>query len=189
MAGTFAGAGVIYLAEGLTRGCGHLTYLSGCFFAVAWWALLAHLGVGEPQVYVLPPGLALLARGWHCRRQGARQTYGLATVLALAVLFAFSLVQALGDYGHALWLTLEAAMAVAWGVYGRSRTYVTAGGVAILGNALAQLGPAFFELPRWAQSGLTGAILLGGGIVALLKRQELLEARRAFGEHWSKWEV
>jgi len=62
------------------------------------------------------------------------------------------------------------------------------GGLALIANAIAQLGPGFVELPRWIQLGVTGGILLGGGLAALFKREQILATRQRLTEEWRQWE-
>jgi hypothetical protein len=60
--------------------------------------------------------------------------------------------------------------------------------VTLIANAIAQLGPGFVELPRWIQIGVTGGILLGGGLVTLFKREQILAARQRLTKEWRQWE-
>lgn len=69
----------------------------------------------------------------------------------------------------------------------RSRMYVQAAIVALFLNGIAQFGPAFVQLERWIQVGAIGGILLLVGLVALFRRQKLLETRRALTSEWKAW--
>jgi hypothetical protein len=66
---------------------------------------------------------------------------------------------------------------------------VQTGGLALLANAIVQFGPSFLELPRWVHIGLTGIILLGAGLLALFRREKLLETRKRISEEWKQWEI
>ena len=187
---TFGIAGLTYAADAAARQVLHLAYLAGAAFLVVYWALLVHFGVNEPQSYVIPTGLALLGLGWNEHRRGGNLTYRLPTLLGLVILLGSSFVQSLprGAFVYAAWLGMESLAAIGWGVRTRSRGYVSLGAVALLANAVAQFGPAFVELPRWIQLGITGGILLGGGIGFLVKREDLLRTRRALTEEWKRWQ-
>lgn len=187
---TFGIIGLTYAADAAVRQVLYLAYLAGAAFLVVYWALLVHFGVGEPQAYVIPPGLALLGLGWNERRRGGDLAYRLPTLLGLVILLGSSFVQSLprGAFVYAAWLGMESLAAIGWGVRTRSRGYVSLGTLALVANAVAQLGPAFVELPRWIQLGITGGILLGSGIAFLVKREELLRARRALTEEWKRWQ-
>ena len=111
-------------------------------------------------------------------------------VPGMAVLMGTAFIQSLGpgNWPYALLLVAESAVAIGWGVRRHLKRFVQVGGVALLANAIAQLGPAFAELSGWIQIGLTGTILLGGGMLALLKREEILAARQRFSTEWREWE-
>jgi hypothetical protein len=190
IAAAFGIVGLTYGADAAVRRVLLLAYLAGAAFLVVYGALLRHLGVDEPQAYVIPPGLALLGLGWNERRRGGDLTYRLPTLLGLAILLGSSFIQSLprGAFGYALWLGIESLAATSWGVWTRSRGYVSLGVLALIMNGVAQFGPGFVELPRWIQLSVTGGILLGGGIVVLVRREELLGARRAFTEEWKRWQ-
>ena len=68
------------------------------------------------------------------------------------------------------------------------RRLVQVGGLALLANGIAQVGPAFVGLSGWIQLGLTGAVLFTVGIVALIKREEILAARQRLTTEWREWE-
>jgi hypothetical protein len=89
---------------------------------------------------------------------------------------------------YSLLLVFESIVSVGWGIRSRLRGYVQAGALALIANAIVQLGPAFIELSRWIQLGVTGSILFGGGMAALLKREALLATRQKLKEEWRRWE-
>jgi membrane protein implicated in regulation of membrane protease activity len=157
---------------------------------VVIWGVLMALEIREPQAYIFPVGLALLSIGWNERRHGRNLQYQGCTVLGMAVLMGSAFVQSLGtgNWPYALLLTAESAVAMGWGVWRHLKRCVQVGGLALLANAIAQLGPAFVELSGWIQLGLIGSLLLGGGILALLKREELLAARQRLTTEWGTWE-
>ena len=187
---TFAVAGVVYAVEAWLRRKLSLAYLSIGALVVVVWTVLMAFDVSEPQAYIVPLGLALLGIGWNERLRGRGVSYRTLTLLGLVVLMGSAFVQALPRraYGYALLLAVESLAALGWGTRTRSRGYVTVGGLALIANAVAQFGPGFVELPRWVQIGVTGAILLGGGLAALFKREQILSARQRLAEEWRRWE-
>ena len=44
-------------------------------------------------------------------------------------------------------------------------------------------------MPRWIQIGAIGTLLLGGGLAALLRRDQILTTRHALGEEWKSWQA
>ncbi len=187
---TFAVAGLAFGADGALRRTVWLVYLGvGALVGVIWGAFLT-LGISERQAYVLPLGLVLLGIGWNERRQGRSPWYQASTVVGLVLLMGTAFTQSLGrgNWPYSLLLLVESVAAIGWGAWKHLRRWVQVGVVALLANGVAQLGPALIELSGWIQLGLVGTILFGGGMLALVKREELLAARRRFTEEWRHWE-
>jgi hypothetical protein len=187
---TFAIAGITYAADAALRRIIGLAYLSIGAFVVVILSVLMFFKVTETQAFAIPIGLALLGGGWNERLRGRNISYRLPTLLGLIVLMGSAFVQSLprGAYVYALLLGFESLLALGWGIYTRSRGYVQLGILALFVNAIVQLGPGFMELPRWIQIGLTGSILLGSGLAALFKRDEIITVRQKLSEDWRKWE-
>jgi hypothetical protein len=187
---TFAIAGIAYAADAALRRIIGLAYLSVGAFVVVIIAILMFFDVAEPQAYAIPIGLALLGGGWNERMRGGNLSYRLTTILGLFVLMGSAFVQSIpqGAYVYAILLGTESLRALGWGIYTRSRGYVQLGVLALFLNAIVQLGPSFMELPRWVQIGVTGSLLLGGGLAALFKREEILNVRQRLSEDWRQWE-
>ena len=187
---TFAIAGITYAADAALRRIIGLAYLSIGAFVVVILSVLMFFKVTESQAFAIPIGFALLGGGWNERLRGRNISYRLPTLLGLIVLMGSAFVQSLprGAYVYALLLGFESLLALGWGIYTRSRGYVQLGILALFFNAIVQLGPGFMELPRWIQIGLTGSILLGSGLAALFKREEIITVRQKLSEDWRKWE-
>lgn len=187
---TFAIAGIAYAADAALRRIIGLAYLSVGAVVVVILAVLMYVDITEPQAYAIPIGLALLGGGWNERLRGGNASYRLPTLLGLFVLMGSAFMQSLpqGAYVYAILLGFESLAALGWGIYTRSRGYVQLGIFALFINAIVQLGPGFMELPRWIQIGVTGSILLGGGLAALFKREVILTARHNLAEGWRQWE-
>ena len=188
IAATFAISGTLYAADAAARRQLYLGYLGGAALLLALWAILWYAGVAELQAYTLPFGLALVALGWNERRHGVRTSYRAATLLGLLILMGSAFIQSLDSVIYAVLLLIEGAAAVGWGARTHSRGYVEVGVLSLLANALAQFGPAFVELPRWVQLGSIGALLLGSGLAALFRREQILTLRRAVAGEWKRWE-
>jgi hypothetical protein len=190
LAVTFAIAGLTYGADGALRRALWLVYVGVAAFVVVIWGALLALDVSEPQAYVFPLGLTLLGIGWNERRHGRGLQYQGCMVPGMAILMGTAFAQSLGrgNWPYALLLLAESVAAIGWGVQRHLKRCVQVGGLGLLANAVAQLGPAFVDLSGWIQLGLTGTILLGGGMLALLKREEILSARQRLTDEWRKWE-
>jgi hypothetical protein len=186
---TFGIAGLIFAADAGVRRIVNQAYLSLGAFVIVIWAILQALDISELQAYAIPLGIALLGAGWYERAKVEDHFFRPFTILGLIVLMGSAFVQSLEEGGavYALILAVESLGAIIWGVKSRSRGYVQLGGLALLANAVAQLGPAFTDLPRWIQIGSIGGILLGLGMGALLKREQLLETRKKLTDEWRSW--
>jgi hypothetical protein len=147
------------------------------------------LDVSEPQAYVIPLGLALLGVAWYERWKMGGRLYYILSILGLVLLLGSAFYQSLhsGAYAYAALLLFECLVFIALGVRMRSRSYVQLGGLALITNAIVQLGPGFIDLPRWVQIGVTGGILLGGGLAGLFKREEILVGGRKLRDDWRQW--
>ena len=190
LAVTFAIAGLTYGADGALRRVVWLVYLGIASLVVVIWGVFIALDVGEPQSYILPAGLALLGVGWNERRLERSLTYQGSLVAGLVLLMGSAFVQSLGrgNWPYALLLLVESLVALGWGARKHLRRLVQVGGLALLANGIAQVGPAFVGLSGWIQLGLTGAVLFTVGIVALIKREEILAARQRLTTEWREWE-
>jgi len=186
---TFAIAGLTLAAEAIRRQLLLMAYLAAAAFIVVIWAVLFAFEVAEPLAYVAPLAIGLLGLGWSERRQGRVSNYMVPTLLGLVVLMGTTFVRSImepdGYFG--LILLLESILAIAWGMVRRVRCYVQAAGIALVANAFVQLGPGFMELTRWMQIAMIGAVLLSSGLLALFKRQELLDARQKATGEWRRF--
>jgi hypothetical protein len=187
---TFAIAGLTFGSDGTLRRLLWLTYVGVAAMVVVLWGVFMALSISEPQAYVFPVGLTLLGIGWNERRRGRSLQYQGCMVPGLALLMGTALAQSLGrgNWPYALLLLAESVAVIGWGVRKHLKRCVQVGVLGLLANAIVQLGPAFVELSGWIQLGLTGTILLGGGMLALLKREEILSARQKLSDEWRQWE-
>ncbi len=159
----------------------------GVLFA-SYFAILDANSITNLQAYALPLGLALVLIGWNERRRNVTLTYLAFSLAGLVVLFGSAFVQSLEDSViYAYLLLVESVIAVRWGIITRSRGYVQLGIIALVANGIAQFGPAFNELPRFAQVGSIGSILLLGGMLALFQREKLLATQDTWRREWAKW--
>lgn len=184
---TFALGAVTFGADGFWRKQFALVYLGGLMLVGVWVWVMRLLDVNEWQAYVMPLGVYGLVVGWSELRLGRTRTFQLATLAGLVVLFGAAFYQSRSNILYAVLLLLESIAVFGVGIRMRSRIYVQAAIVALVLNGLAQFGPAFVNLDRWIQIGAIGSILLVVGLVALFRRQKLLETRRALTSGWKMW--
>lgn len=186
---TYGIAAVAFICDAIMNRSARESYLGIGSFLVAIWALLFGLEISEPQAYIIPAGVMILGIGGYEKKQGKFLLYKLLTYSGLILLMGSAFIQSIprGAYIYAVLVGVEAIIAVLWGVRSRCRCFVQVGGIALIANAIVQLGPGFIDLPRWIQIGLTGAILLGGGMAALFRRDQIISTRRRLTDEWRQW--
>ena len=186
---TFTIAGATYAVYGAIHRLISWFYLAIGVFLVVIWALLVALHITEPQAYVIPPGIAILGVAWYERLKLGGRLYRILSIVGLLLLLGSAFYQSFfqAQVAYAILLLIECLVFITLGIYTHSRCYVQLGGLALIANAIVQLGPGLIDLPRWVQIGLTGIILLGGGMAALFKREAILSGRQKLTEDWRQW--
>jgi hypothetical protein len=185
---SFGIMGVALAADAGVRRILRLGYLAGVSFLVVLWSLLFRFDVNEPQAYAIPLGLGLVTLGWSEKKLQKKALYLAPTILGMLVLMSTAFVQSLEGISYAVLLLIESLLAFGWGIRIHSRSFIELGVVSLVINGIAQLGPGFVELPRWVQLGVIGIILLGGGLTALFRRDQLLTTRKRMADEWRKWD-
>jgi hypothetical protein len=186
---TLAMVGSIYIMNGLQRGWIYQVYLGTAAFIGVIWLLLTMGEIEAVQLYILPVGVWLVVLAWIERYRGQIETYWLLTIIGLSLLLGSAFVQSWTSAGYAALLLLESLMALVIGFGIRSRSYILIGLVSLILNGLVQFLPAFAEFPRFIQVGFIGIILLGGGLIALFLREEIIGIGRRARLHWQGWGV
>lgn len=188
---TYSLIGLGSILEAVRKKSLTFSYLASGAFLIVYWSILIHNRVEELQLYVVPLGLLLLNVGWKERRHGREKNHLTFTRLGLLALLGSSFLQYLGegDSAYTLWLAVESLAAAALGFRIRSRLYLGWGVAALILNALALLGPELYRLDRWIQLALTGAILLGGGLAVLFKRDEIAKNYEKIHKEWKRWDT
>lgn len=184
---TFGIAAIAFAADGFVRKQIAFVYASGAAVVATIWYVLFYLRVTEWQAFAIPLGAWCLAVGWSEGLRGRVVWFRLATLTGFAILFGSAFYQSLSNINYALLLLVESAIAFGIGWRLKSRVYVSAAILALAANGLAQFGPAFVNLDRWIQIGTIGSILLLGGLIGLLRREKILDARRSFTSEWKAW--
>lgn len=184
---TFVIGAITFIGDGWRRKQIGLVYAGGAAFVAAIWSLNRVYQVTEWQAYLVPLGVLGLVIGWSELRHARTMWFQVATAAGLVILLAPLFYQSLWNVNYAVLLLLESAILFGIGLRLRSRTYVEAAILALTANGLAQFGPAFVQLERWIQIGTIGSVLVLAGLLALFRRQRLLEMRRALTSEWKMW--
>ena len=186
---TYVIAGMAFIGDSIMRRSVREAYLGIGASLIVIWAVLYALNIYEPQAYIIPVGLIILGVGWYEKTRENYRFYKFLTYTGLILLMGSAFIQSIprGAYIYAILVAVEGILAVVWGMRTHCRCFVQVGGFALIAIAVVQLGPGFIDLPRWIQIGLTGAILLGGGMAALFKREQIINTRRRLTDEWRQW--
>jgi hypothetical protein len=168
-------------------------YVAGAALIAAGLCQLYDWGFRQPQWYVLPAGLYLLALAEGLRRfQGRR---GLAQVLetsAAVLMLGTTLGQSLRSaglvsQGYAAWLCVESLLLLAYGAL-RQRRSPFFGGMAffVFGVAWLSVDP-LLAANKWMLLGALGLLLVGAYVLLERRQEQLARLGRTLVERISEW--
>lgn len=169
----------------------NLGYAVGAAFVAAALCRLADLGVAEPQWYVLPTGLYLLALAFGERHfQGRRRFAQLLEVVAALLILGTSFGQALrvpGGPGYEVLLFGEALVMIAYGVLLRLRVPFVMG----VGFFVAASGWLALEVVRgfnqWVLLGIFGLLMIAAYVVLERHQERLVRLGRTWMLEIRSW--
>ncbi len=150
-------------------------------------------GFREPQWFVLPAGLYLLAlavciRRFQHNRQAAQLLESGALVLMLGISFGQSLrAEGLESQAYAAWLCVEALALLGYGVLAKLRAPFIGGVAFFVMGVLWLSADPLMALNKWVLLGLLGLLLVGAYLLLERRQQELVRAGRALIETVSSW--
>jgi hypothetical protein len=168
-------------------------YVAGAALVGAGMCQLADWGFTEPQWYVIPAGLYLLALAEGLRRfQGQRQVSQIIEAGAALLLLGTTLGQSLRETGatsttYALWLCGESLLVVGYGVVRKLRVPFF-GGIAffLIGVTWLSIDP-LQALNQWVLLGIVGLLLVGAYVLLERRQEQLVRAGRALVEQVRGW--
>lgn len=168
-------------------------YAAGAALVVAGLCQLYDWGFRQPQLFVIPAGLYLLALAEGLRRfQGQRRLSQVleagAVALTLGVSFGQSLrTSGLESQAYAAWLCLEALLMLGYGVLRKLRApFLGGAGFFVAGVLWLSVDP-LMALNKWVLLGLLGLLLVGVYLLLERRQQQLARAGRALIETVSTW--
>jgi hypothetical protein len=150
-------------------------------------------GFRQPQWFVIPAGLYLLALGAALRRfQRQRQVAQLvetgAIVLMLGVSFGQSLrSEGIESQGYAAWLCVESLLLLGYGVLAKLRAPFLGGAAFFVAGVLWLSLDPLMAMNKWVLLGLLGLLLVGFYVLLERRQQELVRAGRALIDTVSSW--
>jgi hypothetical protein len=167
-------------------------YAAGGALVAAALCQLADWGFTQPQWYVVPAGLYLLAIGHGLRRAGRTAQARLVETGALATMLGTTFGQSLrGDDGtwalYAAVLCLESLAFVAYGTLAKLRVPFV-GGIAffVAGVLWLSLDP-LQSANRWVLLGALGLLMVAAYVLLERRQEQLVRAGRAFAERVASW--
>jgi hypothetical protein len=168
-------------------------YAAGAALIAAGLCQLYDWEFRQPQWYVIPAGLYLLALAAGLRRfQGQR---GLAQVLesgAAVLMLGTTLGQSLQtsglvSQGYAAWLCAESLLVLGYGALRQLRAPFFGGaGFFVLGVSWLSLDP-LLATNKWVLLGILGLLLVGAYVLLERRQEQLARAGRALVERISAW--
>jgi hypothetical protein len=195
LAATVAPTGLALIAHGFDRRERRLSYLGVGLLEVSYMLQLLFFEVGQPQAFVLPAGLYLLAIAYLEWRRGTGA--GVKPTLeagALALLLGSSLLQAVGflgagydRYTYDTFLLVESVVLFGFGAVLHWRRSFLAGALAIVLDVLILLADPLRAMNTWYLAGVIGLLMIGLVIFVERQRQRIpfwVETWRLRLESW-----
>ena len=169
----------------------YYAYAAGAVFVAAALCQLADWGVSEPQWYVLPAGIYLLALAAGLRRfQGQRRASQLVEAAATMLLLGVTFGQALrpeGGLPYSLLLFGESLLLAWYGSLARLRVPFL-GGVAFFVAGVAWMSVDSVRLTnQWLLLGAVGLLMVAAYVVLERHQERLLRAGRAWAAQLQSW--
>ena len=173
--------GLALIAHGLIRHDRRLSYGGVALLLAGYMLQLIHFGVGQPQAFVLPTGVYLLAVAFlEWRRGTAAGIKGLLELAAVALLLGTTFLQATGmladglnHMAYDLFLLGEGLVVVAAGAMLRWRMPFFGGGTAVVAAVVLLLADPLRAAASWYLLFLLGAALIGLVVFLEQKRQQI----------------
>jgi hypothetical protein len=167
-------------------------YAAGAAFVGAALFQLADWGIREPQWYVIPAGLYLLALAAGLRRfQGQRRASQLVETAAVALLLGVTFTQAIRwDNGvfSSLLLFGESLALAAYGALGRLRVPFLGGAGFFVAGVLWMTVDRVRLANQWVLLGIVGLLMVAAYVVLERHQERLTRAGRRWAAELKRWE-
>jgi hypothetical protein len=163
----------------------YYAYAAGAAFVGAGLCQLADWGVSEPQWYVIPAGLYLVALAAGLRRfQGQRRASQVVETAAIMLLLGVTFGQAVrpeGGLPYSLLLFGESLLMVAYGALGRLRVPFLGGAAFFVAGATWMTVDTVRLTNQWVLLGAVGLLMVAAYVVLERHQERLVRA----GRHWA----
>lgn len=168
-------------------------YAAGSAFVAAGLCQLYDWGFRQPQPYVIPSGLYLLALSAGLRRfQGRHQLSQVGEAAALVLLLGVTFGQSLAAGGlesqlYGAMLCVEALLVLGYGLLARLRVpFLGGAGFFVAGVLWLSVDP-LLSANKWVLLGILGLVLVAVYVLLERRQEQLARAGRAWVERVSQW--
>jgi hypothetical protein len=168
-------------------------YGAGAALVAAGLCQLYDWGFRQPQWFVIPAGLYLLAlaeglRRFQSQRRLAQLIESGAIVLLLGITFGQSLrADGFESQMYAAWLCVESLLLLGYGVLAKLRAPFLGGVAFFVAGVLWLSVDPIMATNKWVLLGLLGLLLVGVYLLLERRQQELVRAGRALIETVNSW--
>jgi hypothetical protein len=181
LSATVALSGLTLVAHGVERPERLLVYAGVALLEIGYMLQLLFFDVGQPQAFVIPAGLYLLAVAYLEWRRGTdRRLKGLIELAGLSLLLGVSVLQALGflgvgldRYTYATFLLLESAALFGAGAMLHWRRSFLAGMLALVVDVAILLADPLRALNAWYLAAILGLAMITCVIFIEQRRQQI----------------
>lgn len=180
-------AATFYAAEAFVRRKIWLGFPANALYLTAYFTILSELKVDEPQFYSVGAAALGLLMHYLLRRAGNRKSTFITGMLSQFVLLGATYIQMVdtGESRYFFVLFFQALVVLAYGIVTRSKSLVIAPiGFAVLA-VISVLYNALKDLSLVVIIGVTGVLLIGIGILAVVMRERIT----TMAERFSDWEA
>ncbi|MBV6395515.1 MAG: hypothetical protein HFACDABA_01091 [Anaerolineales bacterium] len=180
-------AATFYAAEAFARKNVWLGFPANILYLIAYFVILNELNVDEPQFFTVGAAVLGLFQHYLLRRAAQKPAAFITGLVSQLILLGASYIQMVdsGELKYFLLLFFQALVVLVYGIVVRSRSLIIApigfavlAVVTVLYNALKDLTLVFII-------GITGLILLGLGILAVVMRERI----SSLAERFNDWDA
>jgi hypothetical protein len=180
-------AATFYAAEAFARKNVWLGFPANGLYLISYFAILSQLNVDEPQFYSVGAAALGLFQHYLLRRANQKTAAFIMGVVSQLVLLGTSYIQMVdtGELTYYFLLLFQFLAMLVYGIVVRSRSLIIAPIAIVVLATLTILYNALKDLSLVIIIGVTGIILLGLGILAVVMRERITN----LAERFSDWDA
>lgn len=177
-------AATFFAAEAFARKNVWLGFPANGFYLISYFVLLNELDVNQPQFYSVGTAALGLLQHYLLRRAGQKTAAFLVGIISQLLLLGTSYIQMVstGQVEYFVLLFLQFLAMLAYGIIVRSRSLIIAPIAIVVLATLTILYNALKNLSLVIIIGITGILLLGLGILAVVMRERITNLAERFND-------